>query len=121
MIPNEEKEGLHYLSVKELSTLLRAITSKHHGNFSYLNCLHSFRTENRLQSHEKPCKNKDFSEIVMPPEKYNILEFNQYMNSDKMPYIIYADIDFLTKKIDGCANNPENFSTTKIGKHTPCG
>ena len=25
------------------------------------------------------------------------------------------------KKIDGCANNPEKSSTTKIGKHVPCG
>ena len=36
-----------------------------------------------------------------------MLEFNQYMKSDKMQYIIYADIDTLIKKIDGCANNPE--------------
>ena len=27
----------------------------------------------------------------------------------------------LFKKIDGSANNPENSSTTKIGKHVPCG
>ena len=38
-----------------------------------------------------------------------------------MPYIIYADSESLTKKIDGCANNPENSSTTKIGEHIPCG
>ena len=38
-----------------------------------------------------------------------------------MPYIIYADIEFLIKKIDGYANNPENSSTTKIGEHIPCG
>ena len=25
------------------------------------------------------------------------------------------------KKIDGCANNPEKSSTTKIGEHVPCG
>ena len=42
------------------------------------------------------------------------------MKSDKMPYIIYADIEFLIKKIDGCASNPENVSTTKIGKRTSC-
>ena len=30
----------------------------------------------------------------MPSEKDNILKFNQYMKSDKMPYIIYADIEF---------------------------
>ena len=51
----------------------------------------------------------------------NILEFNQYMKSDKMPYIIYADMQSLLKKIDGCVNNPENSSTTKIGEHVPCG
>ena len=38
-----------------------------------------------------------------------------------MPYIIYADIESLTKKIDGCANNPEDSSITKIGEHIPCG
>ena len=60
MIQNKEKEGLHYLAVKELSALLRRIKSKHHDDFYCLNCLHSFRTENKLKSHEKVCKNKDF-------------------------------------------------------------
>ena len=59
MIPNEEKEGWHYLPVKKLSTLIRGITSKHHGDFYCLNALPSFRTENKLKSHEKICKNKD--------------------------------------------------------------
>ena len=34
----------------------------------------------------------------MPSEKDNILEFNQYMKLDKMPYIIYADLEFLIKR-----------------------
>ena len=42
----------------------------------------------------------------MPSEKNDILQFNQYMKSDKMPWIIYADIESLIQKIDGCANNP---------------
>ena len=77
---------------KKLATLLRGITSKHHGDFYCLNCLYSFRTENKLQSHEKLCKNEDFRGIVMPSEKDNLSEFNQYMKSDKMRYIIYAGI-----------------------------
>ena len=51
----------------------------------------------------------------------NKLKFNQNVKSDKIPYIIYADIESLTKKIGGCANNPEKSSTTKIGEHIPCG
>ena len=31
-------------------------------------------------------------------EKNNILEFNQYIKSDTMPYNIYADIESLIKK-----------------------
>ena len=42
------------------------------------------------------------------------------MKSDKMPYIIYADLESLIKKIEGCANNPEISSLTKIGEHIPC-
>ena len=57
MIRNEEKEGWNYLAVKKLSRVLRGITSKHYGDFYCLNCLHSFRTENKLKSHEKICKN----------------------------------------------------------------
>ena len=56
---------------------------------------HSFRTENKLISQEKVCKNKDFSGIVKSSEKYNILEINEYMKSDKIPYIIYAIIESL--------------------------
>ena len=120
MIPNEEKEGWHYLAVKKLPKLLRGITSKH-GDFYCLNYLHSFRTKNKCKSNEKVCKNKDFCATVIPSEKNNILEFNQYMKSDEMPYIIYADIKSLSKKIDGCVNKPEFSSKTEIGEHVSCG
>ena len=43
------------------------------------------------------------------------------MKSDKIPYIIYVDIESLIRKTDGCANSPENSSTTKICEHIPCG
>ena len=71
MIPNEEKERCHYRAIKKLYTLLRAIASKYHGDIYCLNCLYSFRTENKLESHEKVGKNKDFCGIVMPSEKDN--------------------------------------------------
>ena len=45
---------------KKLSALLRRITSKHNGNFNCLNCLHSFKTKTKLESHKKVWQNKDF-------------------------------------------------------------
>ena len=40
----------------------------------------------------------DFCGIVMPYEKVNTFEFNQYMKSDEMLRIIYADNESLIKK-----------------------
>ena len=50
-----------------------------------------------------------------------ILEFSQYQKHDKAPIIISADLEYLIEKIDGCKNNPENSSTTKVGEHIPSG
>ena len=35
------------------------------------------------------------------------------MKSDKLPYIIYASLESLIKKIEGCESNPEHSSKKK--------
>ena len=34
-----------------------------------------------------------------------------------MPFIIYADLETLIEKMDGCKNNPEKLSATNVGEH----
>ena len=65
------------------------------------------------------CENKDFCNIVMPSKDNRILEFNQYQKSDKAPFIIYADLEYLIETTDGCKDNSEYSSTTKVGEHIP--
>ena len=62
-----------------------------------------------------------FCNIIMHSEDTKILEFNQYEKSGKAPFIIYADLECLIEKIDGCKNNPDNLFTTKLGQHIPSG
>ena len=114
MIPSKQEEGWNYLAVRKLSVLLRGLTWKHDGDYYCLNCLYCFRTENKLKSPEKVCKNKYFCGIVMPSEKDNILEFNQYMKSDEIPHIIYADIESLIKNNRWmCKQSRKNFQQRK--------
>ena len=61
MVPNDNKhsdgvENWHYLAIKNLSRLLRGITSNRNGDFYCLNCLHSYRTENKLKVMKKYVK-----------------------------------------------------------------
>ena len=51
-------EGQYYLAVKKLSALLRGIISKRYGYIYCLNCLHSYATENKRESHKKYVKIK---------------------------------------------------------------
>ena len=46
----------------------------------------------------------------MPSQDTKILEFGQYQKSDKAPFIIYADLERMIDKLDGCKNDPENSS-----------
>ena len=57
----------------------------------------------------------------MPSEDTKILEFNSYQKFDKEPFIIYADLECIIEKIDGCINYSENLSTTKVNEHVPSG
>ena len=71
--------------------------------------------QKKCKSHEKVCENKDFCNVLMPSENTQVLEFNQYQKSDsKKPFIIFADLECLIEKIDGCKNNPENPSTSRV-------
>ena len=87
---NSEGKQWHYLKAKKLSALLRGITSKHHGDFYCMNCLHYFATKKKkkLELHKKVCENKDFYNVIMPFEDAKILECNPCQNCDKAPSVI---------------------------------
>ena len=52
----------------------------------------SSEQKNKLDLHQKVCKNKDFCNVIMPFEITKILQFNQYQISNKDSFIIYADL-----------------------------
>ena len=85
----------HYLAIKNISELLRGITSNHNGDFYCLNCLHSYRTKSKLKKHEQICKNHDFCHLKMPDVDNNILASKPGKKSLKHPFIIYAVLECL--------------------------
>ena len=83
-------------------TLLHKKNFESSGYFYCLNCLNCFMMESKLKIHKKICKNRDFCSVEMLSEKNNILKFSQHEKLDKMPYIIYVDLECLVKRIKGC-------------------
>ena len=114
-------EKWHYVRVKNLSVLLRGITSNHAGDFYGLNCFCAYSTKNKFEAHKKICENHDYCHAEMPTRDNNTTKYNQGEKSMKLPFTIYADLECLLEKMSTCQNNPNESSTTKINKHTPSG
>ena len=119
MITDGEK--WYYLTVKNLSGLLRGITSNHAGDFYCLNCFCAYSTKNKVEAHKKICENHDYCHVEMPTKDNNIIKYNHGEKSMKLPFVTYADLECLLEKVSTCQNNPNKSSTTKINKHTPSG
>ena len=121
LLMTSDGQKWHYLVVKNLSGLLRGITSNHKEDFYCLNCFHSYRTKSKLEAHKQISENHDYCHVEMPTKDNNIIKYNHGEKSMKLPFIIYVDLECLLKKMSTCINNPNESSTTKINKHKPSG
>ena len=119
MITDGEK--WHYLTVKNLSGLLRGIKSNHAGDFYCLNCFCAYYTKNKFEAHTKRCENHDYWHVEMPTKDNNTIKYNQGKKSMQLPFTIYADLECLLEEMSTCQNNPNESSTIKINKHSPSG
>ena len=111
MITDNEK--WHYLAVKSVSGLLRGITSNHNGHFYCLNCFHSYTTTSKRKKHQRICRDHDFCYVNMPTENNKILKYNPGEESLKVPFIIYADLVCMLRKINAYQVNPTKSYTEK--------
>ena len=100
-------ENWQYLVVKNLSGLLRGISSNHNSDYHCLNCFHSYRTKNKLNAHKRIYENHDYFNIEMHSPSNNIIKYNSGEKSLELPFILHADLECLLKKIDTCYNNPD--------------
>ena len=80
--------------------------------------LNPFRTEDSLNRHKEYCNTNECIKIKMP-EKGDILKFTNCCNSEKVPFIIYADTEALIKPIQSCTPDSQNSYTNKYQKHEP--
>ena len=81
MISNGEK--WHYLTAKNLSGLLRGITSNHAGDFYCSNCFCAYSTKNKLEAHKKICENHNYCHVEMPTKDNNTVKYSHREKSMK--------------------------------------
>ena len=71
-------------------------------------CLQCFSSEGILASHVNTCLSINGNQAInMPKQGENILKFNNFHKQLPVPFIIYADFEAITKKVQGCEQSEE--------------
>ena len=109
----------HYCWIKDLSRLIRLQVTKHKQRIYVCErCLTYYYSNDGLQKHEQDCKMNSPIRIEMPKENTHV-EFKNFNRSMRVPFVIYADFECITRKVDTCPPDPTNSYTMKYQKHEP--
>ena len=128
LIANEETN--HFCWIKNMSRLIYGDVSNHHGkrHFCY-RCLNSFHSVKSLEKHTEYCQNNEEVKIEMPmikDDEGNFLSpryiyFKHHYKKQRVPFVVYADFECFTEKIDTCQPKDTKSFTNRYQKHKPSG
>ena len=108
--------------VKDLNRLLYDQSKHEHCKHFCERCLHSYTRKDLLEAHKPQCKGigQTAVRVEMLEEDKNKLTFQNYHKQLPAPYIIYADFEAVTTKIDGAQPDPTKSNTQKTQHHEAC-
>ena len=115
-------ENKHYVLIKDLNKFMYNQTKhKERKNFC-MHCLQCFSSERVLNNHKDNCVQVNGTQAVkMPTKDNNTLNFNNFHKQQPVPFVIYADFEAITERIQGCQPNNDKSYTEAYQKHVDCG
>ena len=127
LIANEETN--HFCWIKNMSRLLSSGINNHqHKRYFCYRCLNSFKSEKSLDKHKEYCQNNEAVKIEMPirvDDEGNTfpvyIKFNHFHKKMRVPFVVYADFECFTEKIDTCQPDDGKSFTNQYQKHSPSG
>ena len=128
LIANEETN--HYCWIKNMSRLLSSEINNHqHKRHFCYRCLNSFISVKSLDKHTEYCQNNEAVKIEMPMFKDDegkflgpkYIYFKNFYKKQRVPFVVYADFECFTEKIDTCQPKDTKSFTNRYQKHRPSG
>ena len=124
-----DEETNHYCWIKNMSRLLsKNINNHQHKRHFCYRCLNSFKSEKSLDKHTEYCQNNEAVKIEMPIREDDegntfpvYIKFNHFHKKMRVPFVVYADFECFTEKIDTCQPEEGKSFTNQYQKHKPSG
>nr|XP_015839705.1 PREDICTED: uncharacterized protein LOC107398798 [Tribolium castaneum] len=115
---HNKKLYYHFVWIKHLSRLLSHQLSTHeHKTFICERCLNYFTTEDILTKHKIHCQKLNQYLVSLPRD--TSLKFKNHLYKEKVPFVIYADLESILVKCSQIDNNIHS-KTIPYQKHIAC-
>ena len=119
LIADGEKQ--HYDLMKDFNRMMYNKTKHKERKHFCVHRLQCFSTEEVLSKHKTNCMVINGEQAIRMPRKgNNTLQFQNYHKQMPVPFVIYADFEAITEKVQGCQPSDAKSYTDKYQKHTGC-
>ena len=96
-----EGENKHYVLIKDFNKFMFNQTKHEHRKYFCMYCLQCFSREDVLTEHKNNCISINGKQAINMPEKGDKVYFKNHHKQLPVPFVIYADFEALTEKIQG--------------------
>ena len=103
-----EDEKKHYVLIKDFNAFMYNQTKHTQKKHFCMFCLQCFSSERILTNHVNNCLTINGAQAInMPKQGENVLKFNNFHKQLPVLFVIYADFEAITKKVQGCKQSEE--------------
>ena len=111
----------HYVLIKDFNKFMYNQTKHKERKHFCMYCLQCFSQEDVLTEHKNNCISINGKQAIKMPEKGEKVYFKNHHKQLSVPFVIYADFEAITEKVQGCQPNNNKSYTEEYQRHVDCG
>ena len=116
-----EKTKSHFVLIQNFDRLMYNFTKHKDTKHFCKRCLHCFSSKNLLERHKGDCFLINGTQAITMPAEGSKIYFKNRHKMQPVPFVIYADFEAITEKIDTCQPSNQKSYTTTYQSHRACG
>ena len=114
-------EKSHYVLIKDFDRFMSSFTNHKARKYFCLRCLHCCSSERTYKIHREDCLLLNGAQAIKMPEEGSIIYFKNHKKMLPAPFVIYADFEAITERIDSCVPPDGKSYTSTYQSHKACG
>ena len=119
---NDKKyEKSHYVLIKNFDRFMSSFTKYKARKYFCLSCLHCCCSQRTLEMHREDCLAINGTQAIKMPPEGSKINFQNHKKMLPVPFVIYADFEAITEKIDNCLPPDGKSYTSTYQSHKACG